>query len=202
MSTQTIIPESRQDPLIVFYNGLFSHFNQLARSKPKEAVEEIEDYIATMAYDLPVYWHTYLSLSLTNAYWDSGRYHEAIFQARETSWVGSYLTPEAIQQAPESTRDRIRYIAKRAAEVVGEIESSLEELSDSEKEEMAAEAAALAMSEDSLSSTGETDDGWETVDEFSVEKEAGKGSSNDEAVGQITLQSQRSKDSAAAGSAD
>lgn len=52
MSTQTIIPESRQDPLIVFYNGLFSHFNQLARSKPKEAVEEIEDYIATMAYDL------------------------------------------------------------------------------------------------------------------------------------------------------
>jgi len=67
---------------------------------------------------------------------------------------------------------------------------------------MAAEAAALAMSEDSLSSTGETDDGWETVDEFSVEKEAGKGSSNDEAVGQITLQSQRSKDSAAAGSAD
>jgi len=139
---------------------------------------------------------------LTNAYWDSGRYHEAIFQARETSWVGSYLTPEAIQQAPESTRDRIRYIAKRAAEVVGEIESSLEELSDSEREEMAAEAAALAMSEDSLSSTGETDDGWETVDEFSVEKEAGKGSSNDEAVGQITLQSQRSKDSAAAGSAD
>jgi hypothetical protein len=195
MSTEITNPERPQDPLIQFYNGMYSHFNQLARVKPQEAVMEMEDYIATLEHDPPIYWHTYLLLLLSNAYWDSGHYQKALSTARETSWVGSHLTPEAVQAVPESCRDRVRYIAKKASEVVGEMESSLEEMSVSEIEGENAGEVNAALSEDSSSSAWETDDDISVEEEaqkgqLPVEEEKGKGESIRGPVAQITTQNQ------------